>query len=142
MAYITLDDLSRRMPARLLQQLIAGPDDRVQNAIATAIEEAEGYLRPRFETEIIFGRTGSDRHPVLVRVVIDLALYHLESQAETEGHTELRLTAREDALDWLKSAAKGQIDPGEGMPLRPDTSGTGPVSSYQYNRSNRPKSRY
>lgn len=52
------------------------PENRIR-AELSAQEEAEGYLRSRYDTCRAFAQQGADRNPMLVRVVISIALYYL-----------------------------------------------------------------
>ena len=50
------------------------PETRAR-AELSAREEAEGYLRARYDTRRAFAQQGPDRNPMLVRVVVCIALY-------------------------------------------------------------------
>ena len=52
------------------------PENRIR-AELSAQEEAEGYLRSRYDTCKAFAQQGADRNPMLVRVVVSIALYYL-----------------------------------------------------------------
>ena len=52
------------------------PETRAR-AELSAREEAEGYLRARYDTRRAFAQQGPDRNPMLVRVVVCIALYYL-----------------------------------------------------------------
>lgn len=52
------------------------PENRAR-AELSAREEAEGYLRARYDTRRAFAQQGPDRNPMLVRVVVCIALYYL-----------------------------------------------------------------
>ena len=47
------------------------------NAETEAIEEISGYLRPKYDTEIIFAATGAQRNRLVVMYTCDIALYHM-----------------------------------------------------------------
>lgn len=54
---------------------------------------------------------GDTRSPLIKRVTIDLALYHLHARVNPRNIPELRMTRRDEAIAWLKMVNAGKITP-------------------------------
>ncbi|MFS1522130.1 phage protein Gp36 family protein [Flavobacterium covae] len=76
-----------------------------------AISQIKNYLSGKFDVATIFKAQGMDRNPHLVMVVIDCTLYHLYTSINPKKITEIRSQRYQDAIDWLKEVAKGEITP-------------------------------
>lgn len=72
------------------------PENRAK-AELSAQEEAEGYLRARYDTRRAFAQQGPDRNPMLVRVVVCIALYYLGQSLPQYMGDEQRRTMYDDA---------------------------------------------
>lgn len=97
--------------------VITGGDDTiVAAAIDGAVSEAKGYLSD-YDTAIIFSATGSERHPLLVTFVKDLAVWHLVVLSNYSADIELREKRYNRAIEWLKSVQKGLVVPDLPRPI-------------------------
>lgn len=92
-----------------------------QNAERIAIEEVSGYLRPRYDCDTIFSKTGSERDPHLVMIVCDVALYHMNASTPGRGNGEVRKERYERAIGWLEGVQSGKIV--ANLPLATDERG-------------------
>lgn len=86
------------------------PETRAR-AELSAREEAEGYLRARYDTRRAFAQQGPDRNPMLVRVVVCIALYYLGQSLPQYMGDEQRRTMYDDAVAWLRDVQSGKTMP-------------------------------
>lgn len=86
------------------------PENRIR-AELSAQEEAEGYLRSRYDTCRAFAQQGADRNPMLVRVVISIALYYLGQSLPQYMGDEQREAMYNNAIAWLKDVQSGKATP-------------------------------
>ncbi|MCM1295690.1 MAG: DUF1320 domain-containing protein [Muribaculaceae bacterium] len=87
----------------------------IENAIAEAVEEVSGYLRPVFDTRAIFSASGPARNRLLVMYTADIALYHLSASLPQKMGAEIRKERYDRAVRWLEGVQSGKITPG--LPL-------------------------
>lgn len=91
--------------------IITGGDDAIVDAaIDGAVSETKGYLSD-FDTSTIFSAVGSNRHPLLVTFVKDIAVWHLVVLSNYSADIELREKRYNRAIEWLKSVQKGLVVP-------------------------------
>ena len=86
------------------------PENRIR-AELSAQEEAEGYLRSRYDTCKAFAQQGADRNPMLVRVVVSIALYYLGQSLPQYMGDEQREAMYNNAIAWLKDVQSGKAMP-------------------------------
>lgn len=82
--------------------------EMLELSLDAAVMEAKGYLH-RYDTDKVFGATGTDRHSLLLVFVKDIAVWHYLNIANpgTElAHRERRYAA---AIAWLRGVQKGTI---------------------------------
>lgn len=122
MAYVTSDDIQERLGGDVLVQL--ADDDGDGAADAGVIEEvlrgAEGevnaYLARRYQLPIDLG-VHADLVDVLRTVTLDLAEYRLRSRRPPVAEVAIRM--REQAVDWLRRVADGEIELPSATPVPP-----------------------
>jgi phage gp36-like protein len=111
MAYITISDLHGRIHEHELNHIVSNDQTLIEAAIDAATAEVKAFLHDSFDTELIFGATGSGRHNLLVRYVADITLYDLIASVQAGQNTEDRIRRYDRAMRWLKDAATGKIYP-------------------------------
>ena len=87
------------------------PDDT--NAGAQYWGSGTAYTVPA-NTDIsstTFWTAGDNRSQQLVLYIVDIALYHVHSRISPRNIPDLRVKRYDDAIKWLKMAAKGEITP-------------------------------
>lgn len=72
-----------------------------------AISQVKNYLSGKYNVGLIFSKTGDERNSHIVMITLDCALYHLYTPFPRKM-PEIRDQRYQDAIDWLKLAAKGQ----------------------------------
>lgn len=91
------------------------------NAVAEAIEEISGYLRPVYDCEAIFSAEGDARNKLIVMRTADIALYHLASSLPQKMGIEIRKERYDRAIEWLEGVQSGKITPDLPLVVEEDT---------------------
>lgn len=85
--------------------------ENIANAEAEAIEEIAGYLRPVYDTNMVFSVGGDDRNRLIVMYTADIVLYHLTASQPQKMGSEIRKERYERAIKWLEGVQAGKIIP-------------------------------
>lgn len=72
-----------------------------------AIDQVRNYLSGKYDVKSIFSETGEERNSHIVMITLDCTLYHLYTPLPRKM-PEIRALRYQDAIDWLKLAAKGE----------------------------------
>lgn len=96
---------------QVLEHILENDPTIRETAELQAQAEIEGYLAARYDTPAIFSATGTDRHPMVVRCMVDLSLYHLYARLSPDQVPELRAERYRQCIDWLKQTARQMINP-------------------------------
>ncbi len=99
--FITKEDFNITIRPYEVDQITDGDDTIVDMAISAAIGEMKPYLF-RYDTDRIFSASGSERHSLLVRFAVDIAVFELVSIARPDQDLENRRALYKRAIDWLK----------------------------------------
>ena len=77
----------------------------------------------KWVTDTDYWTAGDNRSAQMVQYTIDIALYHLHSRIAPRNIPDLRVKRYDDAITWLRRAAKGEITPN--LPgIQPRSGGT------------------
>lgn len=85
----------------------------------TAQSMIESYLRDRYDVALIFAQTGNARHPMILKIMIDIALYELFTRITPDQIPDIRKERYEQDIIWLKDVATNKIS--VDLPLLPIT---------------------
>lgn len=116
------------------------PDIR-QKAERVAMEEVASYLRPRYDTDKVFGAKGNERNDMLLQVTANIALYYLAHWLPQNLALEGRQELYDNAIAWLTKVSKGGAMPnlptytnedGDTDTTNPMRFGGMPASNYGY----------
>lgn len=99
-----------------LKVISQASDSNIDAAQLEAIEEISGYLRPVYDTDAIFSKTGEDRNWLIVMYAVDITLYHLSASQPQKMGAEVRKERYERAVKWLEGVQAGKIVPN--LPLK------------------------
>lgn len=94
-----------------LKNISQASEDIRLSAEKEAIEEISGYLRPKYDSEMVFGATGDGRNARIVTITCDIALYHMASSLPQKMGMEIRKERYERAIKWLEGVQAGRIIP-------------------------------
>lgn len=111
--FITLEDYDASIHRDILDSLLRG--DAMQDSAVVeicedrAVSEMRSYLSRWYDCDSIFGRTGSDRHPLILMMAVDIAVYHIFCLHNPYKMSQIRKDRYDRAVEWLKAVAKGDI---------------------------------
>lgn len=109
--FITENDYKTLADQRGLEIFQQSDSENRQRAEGMAIEEMAGYLRSRYDTDLIFTTEGEDRNPLIVMYAMDITLYHLITWLPQKMGFEIRSIRYETAIKWLEKVQKGTVSP-------------------------------
>ena len=108
--YITITDITNMVPEDEIIMLTDDESlgnvnsDRVDEAIAQADSEVNGYLGVRYSVPL-----GAPVPNVVAKLSTDIAIYNLYSRGIAESVPEIRRNRYLDAIKTLKEIAKGTV---------------------------------
>lgn len=105
---VTPDDFDNTMYSELRDAISRNDADVLNDAIASAEAEAQGYLS-RYDTDTLFALAGDNRDKSLVMYICDIAAWHFIALANANVDLELRRTRYEDAMRALRDIQSGKI---------------------------------
>jgi len=105
MIFITEDDFGIQVKDEILNLL--GESGTIEKAERMAIDQVKAHISGRYDVEIIFAKTGTQRDHYIVMLIIDIILYHLWAKKAPRQIPQYRETRYKDALDWLTDVGNG-----------------------------------
>lgn len=132
MRFVHEDDYSTLIRTEIRNFLAVGYDDvKLAMAENMAIAQIKNYIKGRYDIDVIFtGFQSPDPDPrnhYILMITIDCALYHLYTNTAPDRIPEHRAQRYQDAIDWLRSVAKGETI--ADLPMIPNTGdGSNPVN--------------
>lgn len=104
--FVTKADLLTKILQEELDEITRGDDTLVANACHAAESEIRTYLFDSFQVDTIFAATGMARHPLLLDLCVDVAIYLLVARLQAGQDISDREARYERAKSWAKAAAK------------------------------------
>ena len=121
--FITLEDYDASIHREILDSLLrngAMQDSAVVEICEDrAVSEMRSYLSKVYDCDRIFGQRGPGRHPLILMMAVDIAVYHIFSQHNPYKMSQTRKDRYDRAVEWLKAVAKGGITV-DGAPRLPE----------------------
>ncbi|MGM9774905.1 MAG: phage protein Gp36 family protein [Candidatus Egerieousia sp.] len=112
--FITLEDYDASIHRDILDSLLRQDADYDAAIIEICEDRAISYMRSFlakfYDCEKIFNARGEDRHPVVLMMAIDIAVYHLFCLHNPYKMSQIRKDRYDRAVEWLKAVAKGDIE--------------------------------
>ena len=100
--YLSYDDLLTGINSESLN-VITRNRDNAEQAIREAVAEVKSYLSVRYDIDNELMKSGSDRDPMVFRMVRDIALYRCYAISNPSSMPEIRRRNYEDTISLLKS---------------------------------------
>lgn len=116
--FININDYDASIHREILDSLVREDISIIDICEDRAIAEMRSYLAKRYDCDTIFSQAGDNRHPLVLMMALDIAIYHIFSIHNPVKLSQLRKDRYERATEWLKAVAKGDISI-EGAPLAP-----------------------
>jgi len=107
MSYITPEELKTHAYAEEIGEIIREDETIAMACIDMAIELAESKLAKEYDTESIFAKKGTERSPLLVKVIKDIAIWELIGLANPSIDYADKKFRYEQSLSWLEAVYKG-----------------------------------
>ena len=106
MAFIDATDLKLSILEDELNQITRNDATLIAQAISAAEAEMRAYLYDSYDVEVIFSETGEDRHALLVRYCVDIAVYAIVASTQAGQDVSDRKARYDRAVNWLKMIKK------------------------------------
>lgn len=111
--FIQLSDYDSTIHRDILDSLLRGDAQDGQKVVEdcelTAIAEMKSYLDKAYDVERIFAAEGEERHPLVLSMAKDIAVYHIFCIHNPYKMSQVRKDRYQRAVDWLKGVAKGEL---------------------------------
>lgn len=111
MIWLVEADLHKLIKPENLAQIIEEDASILADTELATLQEIEGFLSNRYDVPAIWQTVGLDRNAMLVMRACDIMLYHIHSRINPNRVPELRNDRYAQAIDFLKSVAKGLLSP-------------------------------
>lgn len=118
MPFLTPAELISHLYNEVVNEIGRNDTAIAQGAIDAATEEARGYLTA-YDITAIFSATGSNRNPILLLYIKDIAVWHFIQLSNPNVEMELRLERYEKAVKWLEKVQAGKTNPSLPLPAAP-----------------------
>lgn len=110
MKFLELDDFAISIRQEFLNGLLDNNLAILDRIEMIAIKEASSYLRPTFDIATIFSKKGNERDEFLVKLLVDMSIYHLSSQKNAQMIPKMRIDNYDYAITFFKDLRDGIID--------------------------------
>lgn len=117
--FVQLSDYDASIHREILDALVRDDDTIVEICEDRAIAEMRCYLSKRYDCDRIFSALDSERHQLVLMMVLDIAVYHIFCIHNPMKLSQIRKDRYERAVEWMKAVAREEISI-EGAPLLPD----------------------
>jgi hypothetical protein len=133
--FFEIEELKSVVYAYQIEQITEADDDIIMMAISAAEDTVKSYLRPsrkkefrdgrpKYNVELIFSATGSDRSAILLELTKNIAVWHVMQLCNVDMLYENVKGRYDRAIDYLKQVRDGKnpLD----LPLIDDTENPSP----------------
>jgi phage gp36-like protein len=104
--YLTLEDFNKSIYPEIRNAISRGDEDYVMTQINVALSIIQSKISLKYDVDLEFAKSGSNRNSLLVTIAKNIAIYHLyETQETIPNH---RVKKYDDAMEFLKDIVNGQ----------------------------------
>ena len=107
--FVNLEDYDASIHAEILDSLTRSDSALMEICEDRAIAEMRSYLRCRYDCDAMFGAEGSERHPLVLMMAIDISIYHAFCIHNPQKMSAIRAKRYERAIEWLKGCQTGAV---------------------------------
>jgi phage gp36-like protein len=139
--FIVIADYDSTIHREILDAVVRNDDAIIDVAEDAAIQEMRGYLSQKYNCDMIFSASGTERNHLILMFAKDITVYHLFCIHNPMKMSKMREDRYNRAIEWLKDVQQGNIVP-DGLPtISSDkdisgSQGTGFVMSSNVKRNN------
>jgi phage gp36-like protein len=109
--FLNEEDYDSSMYKEILEAITRYNPAIILEAEDAAQEEMTSYLSARYNTTAIFDARNDERNKLIVLFMKDISLYHLHCISNPRAIPKLREKRYDDAIAWLQSVSKQEINP-------------------------------
>lgn len=133
--FIEIRDYDAAIHREILDSLLKG-DAQADPALIEicedrAVAEMKSYLCHFYDTDVIFAQRGNARHPLILMMALDIAIYHIFCLHNPYKISQMRKDRYDRAVSWMHEVAKGNVTI-DGAPKR-DLQENSEASPWQIN---------
>lgn len=125
--YLEISELKTHAYDEEIKAIIENDETIALASINAAIAFAQSKLAKAHDIEQVFAQRGSDRNPLLLKIIKDIAIWELIGLANPSVDYEDKKFRYQQAADWLTAVYKGMPS---GLPEKQGT--TTEVKSFSY----------
>lgn len=108
--FIDPSDYDATVHKDIIDALTRGDDNILDICEERAISEMKSHLAGRYDVEAIFNTNGTERHPLVLMMCLDIAVYHVYCVGNPQKLSQMRKDRYERAVEWLKAVKRGNAD--------------------------------
>ena len=111
--FIEIRDYDASIHREILDSLLKGDAQADPEIIEIcedrAVAEMKSYLSKFYDTETIFSQRGPERHPLILMMCLDIAVYHIFCIHNPYKISDIRKDRYERACTWMKEVSRGTV---------------------------------
>lgn len=119
--FLNPEELHSSMYAHVIREITEDDEQIVVQAIEEAIEEVRSYLRPRYDTDKIFGAEDGQRNALILGNTKVVAVWNIIKLSNAETIYEIWRDRYDRVIKYLEGVAAGTRTPS--LPLLTDEKG-------------------
>lgn len=108
MAFLVKDELKTVADISIIDIITNLDDSIVYQIIAESISLMTTYLKPRYNTDIVFAAIEVERHLTVLKYLKDIVIYEIYIRY-TRKMNEVALKRYEEAMRWLEKVNAGEF---------------------------------
>lgn len=128
--YLEIEELKTHAYDEEIGEIIRNDETIALASIDMAIEYASSKLMKLYDVESIFKTEGSERNPLLLKIVKDIAIWEIIGLSNPSIDYEDKKYRYQQSVDWLTAVYKGMPT---SLPLKPDEENNSSSFSYHSN---------
>jgi len=118
MAFLTKDELKTKSHIEIIDAITRSDDAIIDMIISESISYMKGYLNARYDVEAVFGASGNDRDPVVLKILKAIVIYEIYASNNPQMMTQVIKDNNDRAIKWLEKVQQTEINPD--LPLKKD----------------------
>ncbi|MEG0807650.1 MAG: DUF1320 domain-containing protein [Alistipes sp.] len=107
--FINREDFDASVHREILAALTREDEAVVEICEDRAIEEMRCYIGQKYDCDKIFSATAAERHPLVLMMAVDIAVYHIFCIHNPQKMSPMRKDRYDRAVEWLKAVRKGDL---------------------------------
>lgn len=108
--FIDPADYDATVHREIVDALTRGEDATLDICEERAISEMKSHLAGRYDVEALFDARSAERHPLVLMMCLDIAVYHIYTVGNPQKLSQMRKDRYERAVEWMKAVKRGNAD--------------------------------